>query len=89
MKASEAKVITKLVIEQARKIQEDTEFLKNKMPEYYAVIEQTAKQGRNTVSIGKPDPRILDQLRKDGYNLSFEDDGDFHSARVLRYWVNW
>lgn len=89
MKASEAKVITKLVIEQARKIQEDAEFLKTKMPEYYAVIEQTAKQGLNKVSIGKPDRRILDQLKKDGYNISFEDDGDCHSSRVLRYFVNW
>lgn len=89
MKAQEARKLVELKASEVKYLTELEKFLKKEMPQYYSNIEAAAKQGQTSICIGKPDGRIIDKLRKDGYNINYEDDGDYHSARVLRYWISW
>lgn len=74
---------------EARQIVDDLEFIENIMPKYYEEIKLAAQSKISIIDIGKPDQKVINQLRKDGYVITCEDDGDYHSSRIIRYFASW
>jgi hypothetical protein len=61
------------------------------MADIFKIIKKAAESGQDAVYLtkGQIHPDQIDVLKKEGYRVDWDDDGDYHSSRVVGYNIRW